>query len=354
MRNALLLLLIALMLLAGCTEEQPRPSPSPKKIPTGIAPDDLSPSPSILPTATPRPLLITNGPKVEIENLSARISWTTNLKSNTILEWGVTPSLGQIQGIEGNVTGHATNISGLAFLTEYFYRVASCVGEQCVKSNVTNFTTSHKQCGPGMSYIREGDFCIDNFEAAIINGVTYSSANTAPTTLISKANAEKACIGAGKHLCTAREFIAACNIRGEKYGSHVGDKECNIANTSYLNTGLATDCISTEGVHDQIGNVWEWVADAVDAKTPIGGGLVDRDDLLTWGKDYPLPRQANANTEKHGQDYYHNLEPNSILFIGKGIAMGGYYKSQSQAGCFAYEVGVPLEGDATIGFRCCS
>ncbi|MFH1257309.1 MAG: SUMF1/EgtB/PvdO family nonheme iron enzyme [Candidatus Micrarchaeota archaeon] len=352
MRKTITLLLIALLLF-GCTEEgKPTPSPKPtvKNQPLIQFP---SPSPTIIPSPTPNPLKFVALPTVKITNTTALVSWTTNLKSNTIIEYGKTDGYGETKMTANNVTSHAINVTGLEFVSEYHFRAISCDGDACVKSNGTVAKTGHKQCPGGMSYIADGDFCMDNFEAFIVDGKAAISGAAVPRNMISKADAIRACENAGKRMCTSKEFDAACNVKGEKFG-HIGNNICNVQNTSYIGAGFATNCTSAEGVHDLIGNLWEWVSDVTTDKTPIASGLVDRDDILTAGRDYVLPRQFNVETERRGGDYYYNVESNPGLFVGKGIARGGYYESRQGGGCFSYQVGVPLEGDAKLGFRCCS
>ena len=269
------------------------------------------------------------------------------------MEYGKTEKYGGIIKQGDNSTVHSINLTGLEFLTPYHYRVISCIVESCNRSSNFTFKTGHKQCSGGSSYIAEGDFCIDNFEASMVQGKIIIQGGRIPTSSISRADAQSACRQVGKRLCTSAEFTASCNIRGEKYGD-LGDNECNSWNSSYVPTGKATNCTSKEGVHDLVGNFWEWVSDSVNDKTPFYEGLVERDDILSAGKDYVLPRQFTGETLRHGSDYYYNWEQNRATFIGTGIVRGGYYASQKGGGCFSYIVGAPLEGDQKIGFRCCS
>ena len=354
MNKFLICLLLLSILLFGCTDEpKPKVTPTPKPTQSILSPQT---SPSAIPSQIPiiNPINFTRPPIVNVTNVTATIGWGTSLRTNSILEWDLSDKYGNIISQEDNSTSHTITIKNLKFLTTYHYRASSCIGNICIKSPDLNFTTGHKQCVGSSTYIEEADVCIDNFEATIVDGKAFSQSNSVPASGISRNDAEKACKNSGKRLCSSEEFTSACNIKGEKYGPKVGDTNCAIMNSSYVPAGYPTSCVSKEGAHDLIGNFWEWVSDSVTDKTPIAEGLVDRDDILAAGRDYELPRQYSFETEKRGGDYYFNLEPDINRFIGKGIARGGYYRSNRQAGCFAFQVGVPLEGNLNTGFRCCA
>ncbi|MBI5224566.1 SUMF1/EgtB/PvdO family nonheme iron enzyme [Candidatus Micrarchaeota archaeon] len=353
MNKLLFLLLISTLLLFGCTEDKPAAKPTPKPSQSILLPQTSpSPIPSKIPPANP--INFTVFPIVNVSNVTATIIWGTSLRTDSVIEWDETDKYGNIVAQKDNSTSHKFQITNLKFLTAYHYRISACIGDVCIKSPDLKFTTDHKQCVGSSTYIPDADVCIDNFEATIVSGKAVSQSNSVPASGISRAEAQKACENSGKRLCTSDEFTAACNIKGVKYGPTVGDTNCAIQNSSYVPAGYPTSCVSKEGVHDLIGNFWEWVSDSVTDKTPIAEGLVDRDDILSAGASYVLPRQFSEETEKHGGDYYFNIEPDQNRFIGKGIARGGYYRSNRQAGCFAFQVGVPLEGNLNTGFRCCA
>ncbi|MFH0971664.1 MAG: SUMF1/EgtB/PvdO family nonheme iron enzyme [Candidatus Micrarchaeota archaeon] len=356
MRKLLVLVIFASLLFAGCSQPaKPTPTPmAPSAKP--IIKISATPIVDVSPTPPPTPIMITSGPSFNITNLTAFIIWQTNVRSNSVVEWGNGADYGMIQSLEANSTTHKMNISDLKYSTTYHFRVASCFGIQCNKSEDFNFTTVHKPCPSGSAYFADGDFCLDNFEETLMSyGISkaISQAGGIPFVSISRADAEKSCNLAGKRLCTSKEFNTACNIDGQKYGP-IGNVECQLNNYSFMAAGYARNCTSREGPHDMIGNVWEWVSDSVISTTPYYEGLVDREDILTAGRDYQPPRQPSSVTENFGGDYYFNLETNPNSFIGKGITRGGAFNSFSRGGCFAYQVGVPLGGAPNIGYRCCS
>lgn len=126
-----------------------------------------------------------------------------------------------------------------------------------------------------------------------------SKAGVVPQGYISGHQAERACRSAGKRLCTASEWELGC--RGPKgtqfpYGAERRERVCNDdvrshhpvveatrreglpgdktwldgMNLSAINqlpdtlakAGERTECVSSEGLYDMVGNLHEWVADA--------------------------------------------------------------------------------------------
>ena len=230
------------------------------------------------------------------------------------------------------------------------------------------------ECPEGMAHI-EG-FCIDRHEAHLVDAdapdkvlspydrpdadaklMARSRAGVVPQGYLNRFEAAKACAGAGKRLCAAKEWYRACaGARGLRYpyGNQAVAGRCNTGkehvmqkvfgkgiqfsfadhfNSPRLNrepgflapAGAYTECVTEEGVFDMVGNLHEWVADpmtlALKKKVPI--------EIVT----YHL-----------GAD-------------GNGIFMGGYYSSHGEhgAGCaYATTNHKPDYHDYSIGFRCCT
>ncbi|NLE00903.1 MAG: SUMF1/EgtB/PvdO family nonheme iron enzyme [Fibrobacter sp.] len=99
-------------------------------------------------------------------------------------------------------------------------------------------------------------FCIDRFEWPNIK-------DTKPLTSVSWVEAKMNCIDAGKRLCTADEWVLACNA-GQKYtfpyGNSYDPKRCPTEGKTIWKSGQFSKC-NPLGVDDMIGNVWEWVDD---------------------------------------------------------------------------------------------
>jgi formylglycine-generating enzyme len=229
------------------------------------------------------------------------------------------------------------------------------------------------RCPDAMARIE--DFCIDRYEAHLVDAnapervispfgrpdtrakvMARSRAGVIPQAYLNRFEAASACGSAGKRLCRAREWYRACAGRlGWRYP--YGDKEvrgrCNTGkphvmqrlfgdvqftfidhyNSPRLNqepgflaaSGEYAACVSEDGVGDMVGNLHEWVLDAVS---------------LELSREVPL----EVSADKLGAS-------------GNAIFMGGYYSSHGEhgAGCaYATTHHKPDYHDYSIGFRCCA
>jgi hypothetical protein len=132
-------------------------------------------------------------------------------------------------------------------------------------------------------------FCIDTYEAsrpdatATAEGVDTSRATSRtgvlPWRFIVYDDAEAACTAAGKRLCEASEWQAACGGAESwdyPYNARIyNGQSCNGLNTPPLSgpatTGQFPDCTSPDGIFDMSGNVSEWTTN----RFPIGGAYDD-------------------------------------------------------------------------------
>ena len=80
---------------------------------------------------------------VEKDHRSATITWETNEFSNSIVDYGLTPSFGQTESLAAYVTDHSVRIVALNASTTYYYRVGSIDtdGNGPSYSTVKSFTT---------------------------------------------------------------------------------------------------------------------------------------------------------------------------------------------------------------------
>jgi len=220
-------------------------------------------------------------------------------------------------------------------------------------------------------------YCIDRYEAALtVDGIPHPSnllppANAnyqaiskpgiPPQAYISRDESERACRQARKRLCSLNEWFRACS-GPEKWNYPYGNQEargkCNTGKQHLMSlvfggtdpmtwgylthfnnpnldatpgflakTGEYQGCVGTEGVHDMVGNLHEWVADAV--------------DWSLAAKIHLAPRLAE------------DLSVNN----GHGIFMGGYFSTGNEFGFGCHYATIGHEAayhDYSTGFRCCA
>ncbi len=138
-------------------------------------------------------------------------------------------------------------------------------------------------CPSGMALV--GTFCIDTVETTVdgekgngdqgvpwpdgsTTGIARPVAGVVPSVQLSWYQAWAVCDNAGKHLCTVEEWNTACSPEGWTYpwgDSPTGQERCPLASdtnepaTDDLQpTASYPGCVSPQGVHDMIGNAWEW------------------------------------------------------------------------------------------------
>jgi formylglycine-generating enzyme required for sulfatase activity len=229
--------------------------------------------------------------------------------------------------------------------------------------------------------VRIENWCIDRFEASLVEvradgsrvnhphsqrplpAKTYAARSRQgdfPQAYLNRHEAAAACTTAGKRLCSVDEWHAAC--RGSAattypYGAQYQRGKCNVGKPHLLSRFFGTDpsawsyndnfnnpmlnrqpgflakagehaeCKSDYGVHDMVGNLHEWVSDAID------------------------PKLASQLARASGISIRRGLRK------GRGIFMGGFYSTTNQhgSGCNFVTVGhEPGYHDYSTGFRCCA
>lgn len=89
-----------------------------------------------------QPPAITEGPTVVPDSFSSTVTWATERRASSFVEFGTTSELGNEQGQADQVERHEIKITGLKPLTTYYYRVKSIdIDENTAYSDVGTFTT---------------------------------------------------------------------------------------------------------------------------------------------------------------------------------------------------------------------
>ncbi len=218
-------------------------------------------------------------------------------------------------------------------------------------------------CGPGMVQmnISSGALCVDIYEASpnaacpltvVTNAVdTQTNLNepscmsvavpeVKPWRFISLTQAQQLCARDGKRLPSSAEWYALALAQADQSTCVVN------ANGPEL-TGLAR-CVTTAGVYDVVGNVWEWVEGQV-TEGALDGRMLPESGYVTSVDQHGLVVETSVSpSQEYGEDYA-KTSPTGVY----GIIRGGFYGSQSDGGIFAQNLSVPLDLKTDgVGFRC--
>jgi len=239
------------------------------------------------------------------------------------------------------------------------------------------FGDGNKNTGPcpaDMAFVTSptGGFCIDKYEASPADtcqsadpmsqedtrlNLNYKDCSAVsvqgkkPWRNISQNQAVMACAKAGKRLPTNKEWFQA-SLGTPDVDSGWQADDCNVSSNWPDNpgpTGSASKCVSSSGVYDMIGNVWEWIdGSMIDGKfaekdMPESGYIagVDADSM-------PVKTDKDNKDPNYYNDYFW------IKKIGvRSIARGGYWDNGADAGQYAiYAVPDVAFAGPGVGFRC--
>lgn len=217
-----------------------------------------------------------------------------------------------------------------------------------------------------------GSFCIDRYENSTSPDCPFGSPNSQnetrdnleytncrtvsepgklPWRYISQNQAAVACAKSGKRLPTNKEWLAASLGTPDKPNNWTAD-DCQVSNnwsTQPGESGSGSNCRSSAGAYDMVGNVWEWVDGTInegiyhDKTMPQQGYVKGVDD-----EALPSATDPDIADENYNNDYLW-IKNNGT----RAFARGGYWDNQAEAGQYSiYLVFEPSFAGPGIGFRC--
>jgi formylglycine-generating enzyme required for sulfatase activity len=228
-------------------------------------------------------------------------------------------------------------------------------------------------CPPEMAYVStaEGGYCIDKYEVSAGDTcartdpanefetqadltdpkcLPVSQVGNPPWVNVPLHHAIAICAKVGKRLPTNKEWYRSAIGTPDNVQSD-DPSACALGKTGQTHsepTGVRSACVSSFGVYDMVGNVWEWVDGQVEdgkygSRFLPNDGYVDEVDV-----DGVPTKTATTSDLAFGEDY---------LFVDhsgvRGMIRGGFWSLKEKAGIFDINATIPTSfvGDA-VGFRC--
>jgi Sulfatase-modifying factor enzyme 1 len=204
--------------------------------------------------------------------------------------------------------------------------------------------------------------CVDRFEAAASDGCSVLEPQNAgetkmnltmsackatgnregkPWRFVGRDDAMKICALSGKRLPSADEWYQlSLSVRPET---------CNLAGQDIAKAGDFADCTNHDGIHNLIGNVWEWMRDDVrdgmleGVKLPNSGYITAVDS-----RGIAVETSENKPAEAYGKDYFWSKQEGAY-----GIVRGGFYGARDDGGLYSLQANIsPQFTGGAVGFRC--
>lgn len=220
-------------------------------------------------------------------------------------------------------------------------------------------------CDKGSVQVLFGSYglCVDKFEASANNAcphtapdspvqtqenanetlcVPESKQDAMPWRFISLTQAQQFCGRVGKRLPTNEEWYKTIS-------GFIDQSSCAVATgASQPSLSGTSACVTASGIHDMVGNVWEWIDGEVIDGTYNSRALPKSGFVSLVDTNGVVVETAESGLAEFGNDYA-QTDANGV----RGILRGGFYGSKEDGGIFAQNLSVPLDFRSTgVGFRC--
>jgi len=137
---------------------------------------------SFVTASGPNPPVISNIQITDVTYNSVKISWQTDIPSNSLVEYGFDTSYGKIAGQNDSTTSHSVTLTGLLSQATYHFRVRSKAQTEAVSQDYT-FTTQPSPSitlaeQPGPPKISQVEVAVITHNSAVITWITNEPATS--------------------------------------------------------------------------------------------------------------------------------------------------------------------------------